>query len=244
MPAAWRAKIVADLAQQSPAVVGSIGSVQRNPWNRKWLTALAAAVLLIASVAVLHVTQRQDSSSGSPLPSTVATVRPMAPSEFSEADIRTVSFDLLSPREVERFDRRHNGCATMTQKLREADWPGNIELLPGALTSHLGAQPYPVLDLSAAGYQFAGAGPCGIPGEPAVHLLYRGEHDTISLWLRPDDGRYDIPEDHFYQTTGENSKHSLLVWRHSGIIYYLVGDNPSHARKACSVLSECDKKKK
>ena len=126
----------------------------------------------------------------------------------------------------------------MLTKLHEADWPTDIDELPVALKGHLGAMPYRGLDLSGAGYEFVGAGPCMLPGEPSAHLIYRaGEGDqakSVSLWLRPDDNRFDIPENQTHKVTPKGSDDSIVIWRHSGVIYYLLGDQAETAAQQFS----------
>jgi anti-sigma factor RsiW len=148
----------------------------------------------------------------------------------------------MNKADSERFSQRHAACTSMRELLHQADWPTNVNELPVALTGHLGASPYKGMDLSKAGYKFDGAGPCMAPGEPSAHLIYRPVDDQnqtpISLWLRPDDGRYDIPENMTHQVNTEGSSTPIYIWRHSGIIYYMVGDSMSHVMEAKSQFAD------
>lgn len=191
----------------------------------RWSPAIAAALLLAGSVALYY--QMATNTGSSYQPRVTVTHSPAR---------------LLSNEQMHRFSNRHEACASMRDQLHEADWPTRISELPVALSEHLGASTYRGLDLTAAGYEFAGAGPCRVPGEPSAHLIYRPAEDQnltpISLWMRLDDGRFDIPENRTHMVKTDSSTNPILIWRHSGIIYYIVGDAAEHLEKAHGQLTD------
>jgi len=180
-------------------------------------------VLFIGAVAVLNIMTRLD--------------QPPAGPQFASS---AINMRLVSNETLDRFAGRHVQCTTTPGSLMKADWPASLERLPDALGDYLGAQTNGVLDLSALGYQFAGAGPCHVPGDPSAHLIYHrstdGQRESISLWMCPDDQRYDVPQRQIYRVTDPGAPHPVMLWRDSGVIYYLVGDSPLDAEKACGEL--------
>ncbi len=178
----------------------------------RWIPAAIAALLLLAAVGVYQA----------------------VPHSKPTADLFPVS-------QVDRFDSRHHLCSqTISALISDPDLPNNLDQLPAKLQEKLG-QPVPGLDLSALGYDFQAIGSCSIPGDNAVHLIYKadpatGRHDSISLWIRADDGRLPIEPGRLHASYGSHDDEKLLVWRHGGMVFYLLGDDPSRLEAVAKAL--------
>ncbi|MAX26584.1 MAG: hypothetical protein CMJ19_18990 [Phycisphaeraceae bacterium] len=150
---------------------------------------------------------------------------------------------ILPTSQVDRFANRHTTCSKELTRLHNfATNPHGIEEMPKVISEHLGGKAYPCLDLSNAGYKFAGAGPCAIPNGKAAHLIYKsinptGKNDTISLWITPDDGTLDLVPDKVFRIRGPESNHPIIAWRHDNMVYYIVGDTYTNIQKAYVALN-------
>jgi hypothetical protein len=234
MPADLRSRIEA-LAGQAPADVDT-SPIARLGFVGRWMPAAVAAALLIGAVIVLNVMMRLDQPGTRPGQVAVTNGPPTA--------LHPIDMHLVADETLDRFAGRHERCTTTPGTLLQADWPDDLERLPDALSEYLGAPTSGVLDLSAMGYQFAGAGPCHVPDDKSAHLIYHrivdGQRESISLWICPDDQRYDVPQQQIYRVTDPDAAHPVLLWRSNGAIYYLVADSPLDAEKACDqLLAQC-----
>jgi hypothetical protein len=188
-------------------------------WMWRWLPLAAAAVLLVVALTTLD--------RGRPWGSAASAAQPV-----------------LAPALVDKFAARHNGCARAVQQISNAvAFPSDLRLMPGSLAAYLGTQPYPQLDLSALGYDFWKAGPCILPGPPAVHMLYRrqgsgsgGADDCLSVWIAVDKGQVAIDPDKPYLAAGADKPHPMIVWRHDGLVYYIIGDSLESVDGAAALL--------
>jgi hypothetical protein len=152
---------------------------------------------------------------------------------------------LLSPAKLEMFSKRHVQCVHRIEELRNtAAYPQEVGALPAALERRLdqatpGAATF---DLSPIGYAFERAGDCAVPGKGAAHVIYRakpstGRSDAMSLWLgRVTEQAPDIKPGRLYRATDDHDAHPLLLWRHGGIMYYLVGNGEQPVQKAARFL--------
>jgi hypothetical protein len=232
MPEDLRRRIAA-LAEPTPQTPADTAPIARLGFVGRWMPAAVAAALLIGAVVVLNIMMRLDQ----PQPAT-----PSAGSQFASS---IMDMHLINDEAIDRFTKRHKTCATTPSSLMASDWPDSLERLPGAISQHLGTQANAVMDLTALGYQYAGAGPCHTPGDKSAHLVYHrdtsdGRRESISLWISPDDGRYDIPEQQIYRVSDPTAEHPVLLWRNDGVIYYIVADAPLDGEKACGqLLSQC-----
>jgi hypothetical protein len=186
-------------------------------WLGRWLPLAAAAVLLLASALTLY--HARPAASG------------------GEGAAQTV----LAPDLVDKFAARHNGCARALQQLNDAAaFPADLKAMPARLAAYLGTQPYGVLDLSALGYDFWKAGKCILPGPAAVHLIYRrhdgGARDSLSVWIAADKGQVPIDADKPSLIAGADKPHPMIVWRHEGLVYYIVGDSFDGVDGAAALL--------
>jgi hypothetical protein len=151
---------------------------------------------------------------------------------------------LLSEAKATKFRKRHVHCATgQAQLMNAAQYPTEIGTLPTAMQDRLSRQSPPgeQLDLSPIGYQFYRAGDCRIPGKDSVHVLYRApadarRRDAISLWVRSSGEDVTIEANKLYNATSPESAHPILMWKHAGLVYYLVGDSPDRAQDAAQYL--------
>jgi anti-sigma factor RsiW len=145
---------------------------------------------------------------------------------------------------VAEFGKRHVTCSRQLMELHEAtNVPQRIEEIPHAVAEYLGTQPYPVLDLTKLGYEFEGVGKCTVPGDRSVHLVYRsmertGYRDTVSLWIQPDGGQLGaLPQGVLYRPRDNaQQEHPMVYWRTGGMIYYLIGDDPTVVEQAANML--------
>ncbi|MCC6680878.1 MAG: hypothetical protein IT445_08240 [Phycisphaeraceae bacterium] len=178
----------------------------------RWIPAAIAALLLLAAVGVYQ----------------------SAPHSQQATELFPVSL-------VDRFDGRHHLCSqSISNMISDPDLPNNLDQLPEKLQEKLG-QPVPGLDLSAVGYTFQAVGRCSIPGDNAVHLIYKADastdhEDAISLWIRADDGRLPIEPGRLHASYGSHRNEKLLVWRHGGMVFYLLGDDPSQLEAVAQAL--------
>ncbi|MAE64233.1 MAG: hypothetical protein CMJ18_08145 [Phycisphaeraceae bacterium] len=191
---------VAALAESETA--GSVpGTEARAPELRigRWAPAAAAAVLFVASLIMFL--QGRDTAPGHPVG---AGVLPVAMTEL--------------------FEERHFGCTRGPDELMGTEmFSDDLEVLPSDVAKYLGSRPTPSLDLSGIGYEFHAAGRCNVPGEPSVHLIYRSDHDALSLWLRPYEGMPNIEAGRIFTVLRDGSR--LLIWRDAAMVYFLVGDS-------------------
>lgn len=215
---------VAELARDTPITTDFTGGASPGDqdvlrpatgWSR-WTPLAAAAVFFIAAIIALSIGNRRDS--------------------LGDGSIIPVS-------QVEMFQWRHTRCSRAVDALETGSYPQQIDALPAAIAASLGEQPYPVLDLSAAGYAFERAGPCNIPGEQAIHLIYKarpdtGRDDRLSLWIEPDNGHLRLEPGKAYHITGDTAAHPILVWKHGDMIYYLVGDDDTAVNTAVTTLNQ------
>ncbi len=141
------------------------------------------------------------------------------------------TMNLMPISQAQQMTKRHLNCSQMIEKLMDFNrGPVTLEQMPNLIQEQLGSQSYPTLDLSGIGYQFLKAGPCTLPGNKAAHLIYQaaphtGRHDAISLWITADNGSMKIASDVVYGIRGKEYAHPIMIWRHGGLLYYLVGDS-------------------
>jgi hypothetical protein len=193
-------------------------------WLGRWLPLAAAAVLFGISLTTLYYARQQ----------------PPSPANLGATPV-------LAPALVDKFAWRHNGCAREIQQLNDAvAFPSDLKQMPTSLAEYLGAQSYPVLDLSAIGYDFWKAGECIVPGHGihSVHMIYRSRGSAtgepagaaLSLWVATDKGQVSLKPDQPYVAAGGDKPHPMIVWRHSGLVYYLMGDSLDSVDQAAGLL--------
>lgn len=125
--------------------------------------------------------------------------------------------------------RQHIECSRHANHFGPG-FPRSVSELPSSLHQYLGHDSI-VPDLSKLGYQFAGAGPCTIPGGKTAHLLYRPISGgnitsyTVSLFVQPDTNQLPLEEGKVYYATDAIDHTPMIIWRGQGVVYYLVGEN-------------------
>lgn len=204
-PASLRASIEALIAQER-GTVGPHATRTRSFWAKRagWLVA-AAAVLVVASITYIAGWPSQQP----PRPTSTIAAAP-----FEQGRLIAASNFIA---------REHNRCApferyfNLKMSVRDAAEANDM------VVTLLGAPPTRI-KLDDAGYTFAGMGRCAVPGPgDSVHMIYRPVGDApgvVSLFIQKlvnepamaDDVRYHVPID---------GGGSLLIWRDSGLIYYL-----------------------
>jgi len=109
-------------------------------------------------------------------------------------------------------------------------FPRTLHEMPASLHDYLGHDAI-VPDLSKFGYQFAGCGPCTIPGGKTAHLLYRPAPGgnistyTVSLFLQSDINQLPLETNKVYLSNDTIDKTPMIIWRNNGIVYYLVAED-------------------
>ncbi len=202
-PAALRANIESIFAQERD-VVGPAATRSTSFWNRRagWLAA-AAAILVVASATMIT----QWPVNKQPLP--VTGVAPIDQGMFIAAS---------------RFiAKEHNRCAPFERyfdlKMKVRDSAEATD----TVVKLLGAPPTRI-ELDDAGYQFAGMGPCAVPGPGAsVHMIYRpvdASDGAVSLFVQQSDDSRLLDENVRYRVPMEGGG-ALLIWRNGGLTYYL-----------------------
>ena len=215
--------------QSSGPVLGRIG---------RWVPAAVAAMLLLAAgVAYLATPASRD-----PLPGPVVVDDWPADAVMPEATARA-------------FVTRHVRCTTGVEPLDH-----EVRTLPAAAGLMPELQPWmqrqidgeaAALDMTGMDFGFVKAGACPVPGEAAVHLIYRnnqpGRTDHLSLWVQA------FPADAAATTSGASllglqpgkvhtifplhSDHPMLVWTDGERVYFLIGDAPGAVQQAAEHLT-------
>src|SRR5580765_8443440 len=105
--------------------------------------------------------------------------------------------------------------------------------------------------MSSAGFAFAGAGNCAVPGRGhSVHLMFRYTGgsagsggasgadaskpvpgrtcpgDEVSLFIQQDTHQLALEEGQVYAPAPQPGIPGVVVWAHDGLIYYLVTETP------------------
>jgi anti-sigma factor RsiW len=117
-------------------------------------------------------------------------------------------------------------------------FPRELEKLPGSLKDYLGREAA-CPDLSKLGYQFAGCGPCKIPGGKTAHLLYRpsaGTGPCVSLFVQADGGQLGMEKGKVYYAEDARDRTPMIVWRGEGVVYYLVGGDARQLEGAAGTM--------
>ncbi len=213
---------------QPPGVLARI-----RPWA---LSAIAA--MLLAAVVIQYMPNNA-----------VQAPAPIESQQVSQSSVAEVPDAwLLGSQTVSSLTRRHVTCTRMINQMNQSvRFPENLEQMPAAISDFLQISDQSTphqLDLTNIGYRYEEAGPCWSPGGKSVHMIYRptrnhAAQDAISLWVQPlfDECSFShIESDKVYWATSDEAAHPMVVWRHNGMIYYLVGDSPQAVKDASNVL--------
>jgi hypothetical protein len=113
-------------------------------------------------------------------------------------------------------------------------FPRTLHELPDSLRAYLGHDAT-CPDLSKLGYQFAGCGPCTVPGGKTAHLLYKpasGAGGAVSLFVQLDQKQLALEQGKVYLSKADSDGTEMIVWRGQGVVYYLVGENDAQLSSA------------
>ncbi len=187
----------------------------------RWLPAAVAAVFFIGALVALNAAGNRD------------------------VGRLITSANVLNASLVDQFGSRHFKCSRNITPLFGRDrFPQDLKQLPGALSEYFNQPVDPeVLNLSPLGYEFSVAGLCVVPGKGAVHMIYKskaptGQIDTLSLWMRPFEEGSGIQPDRLYTVADPQENFPMIVWRHGGMVYYLVGDSYDTVQRAFQAISD------
>lgn len=140
---------------------------------------------------------------------------------------------------VARAEEVHGFCSRLAAGLHNGGYPADVAPLAAAVERDLhSAHPYP--DLSAIGYRFRGAGPCGHPLADAAHLLYRsvrpGTINAVSVFVQPWHGQYAIDAGRVYTVSVPTSPFPMLAWRTDRVVYFLLADDAKTEQAALALI--------
>jgi hypothetical protein len=183
----------------------------------QWAPAAVAAVLLIAATAVFFAGRGIG-------------VGPTPP--------------VLDLRTVQAFGSRHMHCAGNPDDLlhNHERFGDSIQQLPGHLDDYLAHSVSGLsLDLSSIDYDYQVAGVCSIPGDGAVHIIYRHQDDparAMSLWIvdARDEVTAQMEPGRVYVEAGDELDHPVILWEDHGLLFYLVGDSLEGVQQAVYTL--------
>ena len=202
------------------------------PARGRWLPAAVAAVLLLGAVGV-YLAAGSDNSGGAGDGSV------SGGSGVSGGDAA-----VLPASHVQRFETRHVRCSVGEAPMMKGElFPATLDGLDPVLAELVDASAAGAsLDLSAAGFDYALAGVCPVPGEDAVHLIYTaaepdeaGPPDrraALSLWIQHDPSRSDLKPGVPYVAADADHPHPMVVWRERDTVFYLVGDSMQDVERA------------
>jgi anti-sigma factor RsiW len=131
----------------------------------------------------------------------------------------------------------HIGCSKHPSHFTPA-FPKTLAEMPASLREFLGHDAK-CPDLSKLGYQFAGCGPCMIPGGKTAHLLYRpssGSSACVSLFEQADRGQLAIEQGKVYFARDDADATPMIVWKSDGVVYYLVGEENDQLASAAGQM--------
>ena len=170
-------QIRAKLDQVDRTIVGSIAPQPLARWlkgpSRANIFAVAATLMIVAGAVLFGIFGQPIDDIG-PVPDT---------------DVIMDSAKFVAS--------EHNRCvndeASRNQKILFTDPAIAYQFI----SDHLDLISVPMIDLSAFGYKFVGAGPCGVPSaERSAHVMFRKQQSTdamspmISLFMVPDTGQF------------------------------------------------------
>ena len=141
--------------------------------KRANLFAVAATLMIVAGAVLFGIFGRS-----------IDDIRPVP-----DTDVITDSTEFVAG----EHDRCANDEVSRDQKISITDSTTAFQFI----ARHLGTTSVPVIDLSDIGYEFAGAGPCGVPSaERSAHVMFRrkqsvdGMSHMVSLFMVPDSGQF------------------------------------------------------
>jgi anti-sigma factor RsiW len=152
---------------------------------------------------------------------------------------RAVAADVLPAAVVSQAEEIHGVCSRLALGLHSAGYPADIAALAASVESDLHSdRPYP--DLSAIGFRYRGAGPCGKGLPDTAHLLYRsvrpGSVNAVSVFVQPWHDQYALAPGRLYTVSVAQNPFPMLAWRTDHVVYFLVADNAATDRAAVALI--------
>ena len=139
---------------------------------------------------------------------------------------------------VSSTSKVHIGCAKHEAHFNPM-FPPTLRELPDSLRAYLGHDAT-CPDLSKLGYQFAGCGPCTVPGGKTAHLLYKhaggGSSGAVSLFVQLDNGQLPLADGKVYLSKDASDGTEMIIWRGQGMVYYLVAETDDQLRLAAGEM--------
>ncbi len=136
----------------------------------------------------------------------------------------------------------HDRCSKFSDHFKSKFTERSPDRAEAAAAEILGSAPaiitMPVAGLRDGGYEFAGIGRCAVPGRgDSAHLLFADgtteAANTISLFIQVDTGQLPLDVGTCYGCPlSETVKHSPVIWRDGGFLFYLFADDPSGLKRA------------
>lgn len=138
---------------------------------------------------------------------------------------------------AEAVTHKHMMCSALEDHFIDPNFPRSVEDLGPAVEKFM-AQPVLTPDLASIGYEFAGAGPCHVPGGQTLHLLYQSTDtgDFISLFVQQPPWKIEVDDGHQAIGAGPDADHPMLIWRAGTVMYYLVCDDFGACEKAAKLM--------
>ena len=222
--------IRAKLDQADQAVVGSISPQPRSVWlngpKRANFFAVAATLLIVAGAVLFGIFGRS-----------IDDIRPGPDTDV----IDSVKFV------ADEHNRCVNSKASRNRKISYTDPTVAYQFI----AKHLGTTSVPEIDLSNIGYEFMGAGPCGVPfAERSAHVMFRKKQSVddsspmVSLFIAPDSGLlgYNSPcgvlsEAWTECDGGQSCDRRVLISTDGRIAYFLCSSNDEDLERIAEAIS-------
>jgi anti-sigma factor RsiW len=182
---------------------------------KQWTPALAAAVLLAASLTWTSFFLPRDSTGG--------LASGLAPGEAVVMGVRQAAV----------FQRRHGACSQDPSQVHSRGFPQQPDAVTQELMRVLHTPTPPPVDLRGAGFELVVAGRCVLPGRDSVHLVFRrsradGMAESLSVWMTPYRGQGELPEGRVLCVTSDR-REPVLVWRQGEVVCYVVAESDHSA---------------
>ena len=128
------------------------------------------------------------------------------------------------------IQNEHLSCAAFGERFDRKFVARSLDAAREAADRHMGdavnALTMDPQTWSSVSLEFAGFGPCALPGVPkSGHIMLRHAEDpgvVVSLFVAPDDGSLAFASSNCcYVNEPESDDGSIVVWRLEGIVYFL-----------------------
>ena len=141
---------------------------------------------------------------------------------------------------VAHAGRVHADCSRVADRLHSAGYPQDAGPLAAAVEQDLRTD-HPWPDLTAVGFRYVGAGPCGDPLPDAVHLLYKSTRPAspaaVSLFVQGYHGQYPLDPVRLYALSDATDPFPVLAWRTEHVVYFLLADDQRTERRVVAAIA-------